>query len=268
MPWTGSRSRDEWLAEVRRRGERIRRRRRLALTLAGLIALAVPLAAATALVGGAGHPVQVSVAGPAVPPASTAQGPGPPTPADGLETAPAVGADGSASPGTTVEIHRRIAAINGSAGPATGDTLDVRAVHDRPAPPAAVADNLLPCPPAEVRVTVATDKAVYAPGETVHAVSILANRSADACRVPARAHVVQIEDGSGRLVRSFPMTLDLRVPVAAQPGASFTTGFDWDQQDCSGSRCVPAPPGTYVAVAEWAEGAGPYVARASFQIGP
>ncbi|HET7721551.1 MAG TPA: hypothetical protein VFK43_16400, partial [Acidimicrobiales bacterium] len=66
MPWTDSRSRDEWLAEVRRRGTRIRRRRRVALGAVGALALVLPVSVTAAVLsGGAERPVELSVAGPA-----------------------------------------------------------------------------------------------------------------------------------------------------------------------------------------------------------
>ncbi|MDQ4069987.1 MAG: hypothetical protein M3203_11035, partial [Actinomycetota bacterium] len=59
MPWTESRSRDEWLAEVRRRGERIRRRRRLAVSAVGAVALLVPGAALVSLSSAGGPDPQL-----------------------------------------------------------------------------------------------------------------------------------------------------------------------------------------------------------------
>jgi len=63
---TESRSRDEWLAEVRGRGERIRRRRRVTAALVGALALVLPVTALTTFLGGDGpRSVELTAAGPA-----------------------------------------------------------------------------------------------------------------------------------------------------------------------------------------------------------
>lgn len=65
MPWTDSRSRDDWLAEVRRRGERIRRRRRIGYGAVVAVALVLPVNfTAAALRSTPERSVELSVAGP------------------------------------------------------------------------------------------------------------------------------------------------------------------------------------------------------------
>jgi hypothetical protein len=67
LPWTESRSRDEWLAEVRRRGERIRRRRRIGYAAVVAVALVLPVNfTAAALRSSPGREVELTVAGPAL----------------------------------------------------------------------------------------------------------------------------------------------------------------------------------------------------------
>jgi hypothetical protein len=67
LPWTDSRSRDEWLAEVRRRGERIRRRRRIGCAAVVAVALVLPVNfTAAALRSTPGREVELTVAGPAL----------------------------------------------------------------------------------------------------------------------------------------------------------------------------------------------------------
>lgn len=219
--------------------------------------------------------------------------------AAGATTEEATPPSGGSSPTTTAEVHRRLSSINGSATqPSQGAPVPPAADDPvvRPAPtgssgsaggapisgnssskggaatsPAVIATTVPPlgdepvsCPAAEVNVTVVTERATYPAGEAVRGSSTLENRSATTCLLPTRAffHIV---DAGGRTVGSFAYTLELRLPVKAEPGKTFTSTFTWDQRDCSGSSCAQVPAGTYVAVADWNE-SGPYSGRASFQI--
>jgi hypothetical protein len=134
-----------------------------------------------------------------------------------------------------------------------------------PAAPPPVRREPVACAASEVLVVVVTEKATYAPGETVRGTSTLENRSTSTCLLPTRAFF-RIENSAGTLVSSFAYTTEFRLPVAADPGKSFISSFTWDQQDCSGSACVQVPAGRYTAVAEWTE-SGPYAAQSSFQVG-
>lgn len=128
MPWTESGSRQEWLEEVKRRGERLRRRRRMSFAVVGALALVLPAAAvATFLTRDSGRDLHVAVAGPA--PTREVAGM---TPADGAgagETPPMPPPDEVT---TTTEPHGRVATINGGSAPQPqgGD------LHGRTEPPA------------------------------------------------------------------------------------------------------------------------------------
>ena len=190
------------------------------------------------------------------------------------------------------EVHRRVQAIDGSSPPRTTETT--RVVDDpvvrspgtgtasgggvgtansassggaaaAPSGPTQSDPALAACPAADVRVTVSTDKATYAPGDTVRFSSTLENRSATTCLVSGRAFF-SIENAAGKTVSSFAYTADYMLPVKATPGQTFTNTGTWNQQDCTGPACLQAPAGTYVVVAGWTEG-GPYTGRGSFQIG-
>ena len=295
MPWTESRSRDEWLAEVTRRGERIRRRRRAAFSgLAGAALLAPALAVASLTVGNDAEPqFQVAAGGPV----STAGTGGLPVPTvfggevvlttttlaaaetgGGQSIAPA-----APSVTTTTEVHRRVSSINGSASPAPGGdpvirpspTTTLASYGDdgvqsspplSPTPNATLPQNdpnLSACPVSDVRVTVSIEQPSYAPGETVRWSSTLENRSTTTCLVSGRAFF-SVEDPAGRTVGSFAYTANYMLPVKAEPGKKITNSGSWDQKDCS-SACVQVPAGTYVVVAGWTEG-GQYYGRGSFQI--
>lgn len=322
MPWTGSRSRDEWLAEVRRRGERIRRRRWLATVVVGALALAMPVGVVATLLGARsdrGVELTATAPGPAV--GGEGSAPTIPTTVAGGDTPALSGAtaeqgtppSGGVSPPTTAEVHGRVASVNGSPpppSPTSGPPADDPVVRAAPAAPSGNSGSATgapsvpggppgastgsgaasgglgaspsapgppapaptddpppaPCPAADVDVTVTTEKGAYAPGETVTGSSSLVNRSATTCLLPTRAFF-RILDARGRTVSSFAYTMELRMPVEAEPGRTVTSGFTWDQQDCSGSSCAQVPAGTYVAVADWSE-TGPYTGRVSFRITP
>ena len=292
MPWTESRSRDEWLAEVRRRGERIRRRRQLAVSAVGAVALLGPVVAMVSYAAGGDADRQFRVVAEGRSPRSGAAGPSLPTSlAEGeaiVTTTTLPGADPlpevTAPPGplystTTTEVHRRVSSVNGvpsSDNPVarptpptttTGNDL-VRSSPVLPVPASTTVPPgdaaLAACPNDGVKVTVTVDKRSYARGETVSWSSTLENRSGTTCLVSGRAFF-HVEDGAGKIVGSFAYTANYMLPVKAEPGKTITNSGNWDQQDCSGSRCTQVSPGTYVVVAGWTEG-GPWVGRGSFQI--
>lgn len=325
MPWTESRSREEWLAEVQRRGERIRRRRRLAAGVVGVLALVLPVGAIATFLGGTpAHEVELSAAAPApvptgltdpfsslTPTTVTADGAPDTTVAPaGVPLADPGQPAGGRSPTTTAEVRPGAPGVvagadarfpDSAAGtatpaapvppPAAASTGDPAVVTPTTSPPGAVGgavpggassatgtsngsaatQSTLPpepqtaCPVSDVGVTVTTEKATYAPGETVSGSSTLENRSATTCLLPTRAFF-RIDDSSGRSVGSFAYTTEFRVPVRAEPGKSVTSGFSWDQTDCSGPACVQVPPGAFVVVADWSE-AGPYRGTTTFRIG-
>ncbi|MGH9264663.1 MAG: hypothetical protein ACRD1D_08220 [Acidimicrobiales bacterium] len=302
MPWTESRTREEWLAEVRRRGERIRRRRRVTLSVAGALAMVLPVSALVSMTGGDPDPeLRVTAAGPAPRQGPVMGGALPPivtTTSLEAEIAPAppAGAAAAAEPGrvpaaepspptTTAEVHRRAGSINGvpyddpvvraspttTAGPGGGtiggnSSSGTSAAPAQPGTPPPTTDPALTtCPVSEVEVVVTVERSTYASGETVEWTSTLTNRSATTCLVSGRAFF-HVEDVNGKIVGSFPYTADFQLPVKAEPGKTFQSGGSWDQRDCSANPCALVPAGRYTVVASWTE-AAPYVGRGSFQIG-
>lgn len=286
MPSTEPRTSKEWLVEVKRRGERIRRRRRMAFAALGVLALVLPAGAlVTFLDGGGARDLRVAASGPA--PAGEVAGRG----AAQVPAVPPMMPEESTT--TTWEVHLRPGVINdrtippppaSSAPPADDPVVRAPPTTAEPSgnasspvptvpPPASSttaagrasgAPPLDPCPASEVGVTVSTEKPAYGPGETVHGSSVLENRSAGACLLPTRAFF-RILDGAGKDVGSFAYTTEFRIPVRAEPGKTFSSSFTWDQKDCSGSACVQVPGGTYTAVADWTE-SGPYSGRTTFRV--
>lgn len=300
MPWTDvdpevGHSRDQVLADVVRRGGRLRRRRRTAAALAAAVAVLIPVVAFVAAGGmTVDRPVRLTVAGPgparqAVPfvPTSVVDGPSGVDPMPAVSVAPSVPAStvpstpllgGATNPEPSTVVAPRVdvddpivrpprpvpttaaLAVGANSGAASSPALTTPIGLDGGSPPTTVP----PCPLSQVKVTVATDKASYAPGETVRWTSTLTNASGTTCAVSGRAFF-HVEDASGATVGSFPHTADYMLPVKAEPGRAFTSSFSWDQTNCANGPCIRVPAGTYTVVAEWTE-AGPYVGKGSFGI--
>jgi hypothetical protein len=294
LPWTESRSRQEWLDEVKRRGERLRRRRRLSFAVVGALALMLPATAlATFLAGGEDdRNVNLMVAGP--PPTGEVAGG---DRATGAGEPPSVAPSEETTTTTTEEDRLQAGVVDGRTEPPTptsrpsaapGDAPVVRTPATTPSgnsssdpdapvssapvsppPPGAAPPTTAPgaanCPSSEVRVTVTTDRSTYAPGETVRGSTTIENRSGSACLLPTRGFV-RITNAAGKDVSGLAYTMEYRFPVLAEPGKTFTTPFTWDQRDCSGGSCVQVPAGTYNVAADWTEG-GQYFGRGSFTIG-
>jgi hypothetical protein len=297
LPWTESRSREEWLAEVRRRGERIRRRRLLAVSAVGAVALLAPAFAVASYTidGDRGRRLQVAAEGP--PPSRGATGPSLPsviaggqalsttTTLAGAEPLPEVTAPSGPLYSTTTtaaDVNRRASpttvvpsyddpvvrptpsttVTDGNSSRSSGATTSPT-VTTLPPPPGE--PTLSACPTGDVKVTVVVGKPTYAPGETVSWSSTIENRSPTACLMSGRAFF-HVEDTAGKIVGSFAYTADYMLPVKAEPGKTITNSGTWDQKDCSGPACTQVPAGAYVVVAGWTEG-GPWTGRGSFQIG-
>ena len=228
MPWTDSRSREEWLAEVRRRGTRIRRRRRLGYSAVGALALVLPVSlTATALRTGPERAVELSVAGPA--PVRGLE-PLPPPPnelATGDVPAPAAAIPFEAPTTTVAEVHERVATGNGRPAPRASSPTTVPPADDpvvgrstpattipssgstastvpgglmassssapssaaMPGPPECVAD--------EFRLTISTDRSAYSPRETVRGTSVLEKRSPGTCLLPRWWLETSLLNGAG-----------------------------------------------------------------------
>lgn len=277
MPWTESRSRDEWLSEVRRRGERIRRRRRFTAAVAGSFALVLPLSVVTGyLAGQPDRGVELSVAGPApvdsVPPdTASPQVPPPPAPAD--EPAPTT---------TTTTPPGRAGAGTVSPPPTipSGDDPVVRSTATTvPLPPlgtssagggglaaATPAGSSAPAPErcvvSEFNVVISLDKKVYGPGEPVSVSSTLEKKSPGTCLVPDWSLWISLLNSAGTdLTQDAGSTYssnatdqsekrddpcragDCLRPVG--PGSVYTATYKWEMIDCRNyptGPVIPVPP--------------------------
>jgi hypothetical protein len=287
---TEFRSRDEWLAEVRRRGRRLRRRRRIVVSLVSALAMVLPVGAVTAVMSGeAERGAQgLSVAGPG--------------PSEGIAPVPE-------EPTTTTTAPERLAP------PPPSTTTTVPPVDDPVVRSATTTTTGLPaftppsttvppesdatpepCTAAEFRLTVAVEKDAYRFRETVRGSRTLEKRSTGRCRWPDWGFEFKIVDGIGNDVfdsaRSHGYS-SAREPhpdgglggaqYAVGPGVIETGTFQWEALDCrkpppgplvpapgDDSWCVPFPPGTYTVLVPWtgSEGGSPAgpPAKTTFQL--
>ena len=295
MPWTESRSREEWLAEVQRRGIRIRRRRRVGFGVVGALALVLPVSVTASVVrSGSERAVELSVAGPAPAgggeaPATGLDAPGQPPPVEELATTttvpelPPETIPRQLVPETTVRASVA-PALPGPVPPA--DDPVVRSPTTLPPPPTTTSSTVAPkapggpvsstlaasAPPAlpacaaqSLQIDVVPSKATFALGETARGTFFVQTYKAVDCLVsmPTSFRIENV--ATGAVVGSVPSIYEGPNPIRAD-GKMFTTIYAWDQQDCSGPACTQVPPGLYQAVAQWADGS-PYRGWGEFRIG-
>ncbi len=278
MPWTESRSREEWLAEVRRRGERMRRRRQFTIAIAGAFALVLPMSAVAGyLAGRPDRAMELSVAGQAT--------------AGGATTAPddmAIGrlAPAVALPTTTTtiaEVHNRLTTVGGGSVAPTVPPIDDPVVRLTPTsvPPAAGSAGIggaaaspllsantpqassepaLPCVASEFRLTVTMEKDAFAAGEKVRGSSVLEKRSPGTCAMPnwwieiaflnsAGTEVSELvrESGSSQSFNQDRKTTDScreggDCRRVVETGPVYTHTFYWETLDCSAPYAGPVVP--------------------------
>lgn len=290
-PTIETRSRDEWLAEVKRRGGRLRRRRQLTMAFIGALAMMLPFSAmAGFLTADSDLGRQLSVAGPPPAPGHPQAPAGAddvirgsddtlpePTTTSTLKAEPPAEAvpgrtQASTADDPVVRMTTTTAPLSNSSTPSQSPTQSTTIPLPSTTVPAAatLSDQVqcpcpepVTCPKSDVRVIVTTDKAVYAQGETVRGWATLENRSASACRLPTEMFL-KVQNGVGKVVGDFSGNPDFQISlVDVQPGGtSTTTAVTWNARDCSGSACLPLPPGTYAWVADYF----PYDGVATFQI--
>ena len=295
MAWTESRSRDEWLAEVKRRGGRMRRRRQLVMAVVGVLALAVPVSAMATFLG---HDpdVQVSVAGP--PPAvavavqpnlDAATGllalPDEPAPATTTTSAPTLRVDAvhdrtePPAPTRTVPpaddpVVRPATTTSTTApagnstepGPGAARPAGVPLLAAEPTPPPA------PCTEAEVRLTFSLERDAYRTGEMVRGSLRVERRSTSRCSIPLGVEF-GILSPAGNDVFEFG---GLTTGSDTEAGV-FYGNFEWEALDCAPQRlspivrapgdrsgCIPFPAGRYTVVPRVEE--SPLTASATFQL--
>lgn len=267
MPWNDeefTRSRAELLDGVRRRGERLRQRRRLAWALAvPVVLLAVALPAAVSLSGAEDRGTRVAASGSGTRTTGT--------------TAPAVFPPPTLS-GVTVSTvavtTTSVTMVPSTLRPITTTTQPAAEPTTAPTTPASApgststTDPTGPyCAPAMFEARLTTTKQTYKVGEGVSGTATFTNTSGQTCYFASTDSGFDVLDATGASV-----TLNVRVhgdtfrmnPVP--PGEAKTSTQNWDQMMCRPpSPCTPASPGRYTFVVVL----GPYgTARATFDIVP
>lgn len=125
-----------------------------------------------------------------------------------------------------------------------------------------------PCSAAVLSVTVATDKAVYRPGETVQASATLRNSSLAPCYYASYTGGGSFETVGGQPVKQLPVFIaDAFTDRPLDPGATLTQNPTWDQQVCA-TNCSQAPPGTYRVRVSWGFAGPPIEGSATFRLAP
>lgn len=226
MVWTESGTRDEWLTEVRRRGEGIRRRRRVTVALVGALALVLPVSGVAGFLSGMSNRagVELEVAGPPAPRVTLAVDSGEP----GLTPPGEPGGSVEPEPPMATTIPLAVPPLGGGtlpdgtlpAPPTSIKTMDEPVVRttttiallgnssdpvQSPAGPtplgagtAAARSALAPCVAADVRLTLSVERTTYAPGETVQASSVLEKVSPGTCELPSSGISIGVFDAAGR----------------------------------------------------------------------
>ena len=252
-----NRSRDELLGDVIRRGEGIRRRRRVVAGLGGCIALLLAVAGVAAVVGPESSVTNLAAGGPAT--------------THGAVFSPAVGGTTVAvelpttttvapEPTTDTTVARPVATtIAAAAEPDPTTTVPVVPTVPPPAQPR--------CGPAQMQVTLTFTKPSYAPGEQVVGHALLRNTSGAACYYYSFQVGHGFHDATGKPVGAMSALIaDNFMDTAFAPDETMTENLVWDQTICDPvtSACPPAPPGTYSGTANWSFDGPPVEATTAF----
>jgi len=222
-----NRSRDELLSDVVRRGERLRRRRRLAGSLGGGLAVVLMVAGIAAVAGTGGEPTTQLAAGGRTP-TTIAAGPATGGTVFALQ-APTTSAD-VAPPTTEVFVATTVAE------PVT--TV---------APPARVPETTVPgpkqprCGPGVMQATL-TMPTTFVAGQPVSGQAVLRNVSGAPCYYFSYTASREIVDSLGNPVApGAALIADAFEDTAFAPGQTLTQAVEWSQ----------SVPGSYVAKAGW-----------------
>jgi hypothetical protein len=257
-----ARSRDELLGEVVRRGESLRRRRRVAGGLGGTIALLLAVAGMATLVRPGGEPTTQLAASGATSTLvqnlqSGATG-GTTFAVDAPTTSGVPTAAASASRASTTTVHT--AAQPAETVPAT-TTPTVAPATTVPAPAQPR------CSAAQMSATI-TLAPSFSQGQAVAGTAVLRNTSGAPCYIYSTGTSIQFKDASGAPLVGSSMIADNFADTPVAPDQTFPAILNWDQQVCSGMTCGPAAPGTYSATVEWSFDGPPIGVTAAFQIVP
>ena len=280
MAWTDedqhlTRTREELLSRVTRRGEELRRRHRGGRVVATISAVLVVAAVAGIGITGDGDPaVQVATGGPStttggeawVEPVPGAAGEFPtststPGPAP-MATPGSVSAPPSSLPPTTVTAASA-APTSTAAPPTTGRTAS-------PTTSTSQAPDKPKCTTAQLEMTANPEKPEFRPGEVVRIPTTIRNRTSAPCYYNGFTLSYEVKNAAGQGLGGGAHHADTFRDVALEAGQTLTENADWNPQDCTGGpgTCMQAAPGDYTANLRWSLADLPIQATVSFRLVP
>ena len=122
------------------------------------------------------------------------------------------------------------------------------------------------CKPANIEVTVTTDRPSYTAGQEVTMTSRLRNKSAETCFYNGYAFTSAFKHEDGRTIVGQSVIADSFADVPLRPGQTITHSGAWDQRLCSEPACGRAPAGPYTAAATWNFAASTYEVWTTFNV--
>lgn len=272
MAWTDdsgpTRSRDELLDHVVRRGTALRRRRQLLTgAVAGLAAVTLGISLVALVSRDTSSNTDIL----------TASGAGTSSTAALHGAAAAVDAVPDSTTTTTApapvvtSVVPRPSSSPTTAGPAPATTPTTAAPPATAAPtvPATTTTTISNCTVADLTAASTTDKATYAAGETVKVSGTIRNTSSRPC-LYGFSFTATFKDATGKTVSLTVASHGdyFNGPPVFNPGQTYDASHQWNQQICvpETGACAQAPAGTYAGVITWRIGPATIDAPAVFKV--
>ena len=133
-----------------------------------------------------------------------------------------------------------------------GNTTVPRVTTTRPpASPTTTTGAVPNCKPAQIDVTITTNRPSYTAGQEVRATSTLRNKSSETCFYNGYGFTSAFKDTAGKMIIGQSVIADSFADVPLRPGQTITHSGTWDQRLCGEPACGRAPTGPYIAAATW-----------------
>lgn len=123
------------------------------------------------------------------------------------------------------------------------------------------------CTPAQIAVTVDTDRATYGPGQEVKITSTLRNRSPSSCLYNGYVFGSAFRNAAGDTFPGVSVIADSFADVPLRPGETISHSASWDHRLCPEPGCGPMPPGPYTAIVTWNFASSAYELTTAFMLG-
>ena len=148
-----------------------------------------------------------------------------------------------------------------------GNTTVPRVTTTRPPVSPTTTTSAVPsCKPANIEVTITTNRPSYTAGQEVTMTSRLRNKSAETCFYNGYAFTSAFKHEDGRTIVGQSVIADSFADVPLRPGQTITHSGSWDQRLCGEPACVRAPAGPYTAAATWNFAASTYDVWTTFNV--